>query len=434
MLCGICCEHRLTPSSTVACKSCDFQCCKACVKRYLLDSNETAHCMSCRCKWTHHDLLRYLPRVFVEKDLKRHREDVLLDAQKSMLIESQNDVEIERDKRARIQRIEELTVEKRELQQRLRGITSSISNEYHQIYRRRSQPVAKFIMKCSRDECRGFLKAPTYRCSTCEGYTCSRCLVFKGFDANAPHECDEDAVATVQLLRSDSKPCPSCGTFVHKYTGCSHMWCVVCKTAFDYNTLRLLGAHSHFHNPHFAEYLATQRTENATPAPVGRNLFDIPCGGNPTPMQLSEALWNYDCDTDDRGRILRCHRVLLHVEQVVMPRYQQRDTDETRHLRVAFSLGDFGETEWKRKLQRIERTQTRGFEIYLVLEMVITASHDLFRQMMVAGTASRGPLQIMDEIDALLRHANKCLDDIHRTFQCVRPVFIFDPVYDVRTV
>ena len=47
------------------------------------------------------------------------------------------------------------------------------------------------------------------------------------------HKCDEEKVASVEMLKRDTKPCPKCGTPIHKIEGCDQMWDPQCGTAFS---------------------------------------------------------------------------------------------------------------------------------------------------------------------------------------------------------
>ena len=54
------------------------------------------------------ELVQQLPRAFIDKDLKRHREAVLLDRQKAMIPATQGAVEEEQQRRRVRQRVREL--------------------------------------------------------------------------------------------------------------------------------------------------------------------------------------------------------------------------------------------------------------------------------------------------------------------------------------
>lgn len=410
-----------------------------------------------------------LPRTFVVKELKRHREAVLLDRQRAMIPATQNAVAAEREKRQSYKRIREWTEQRDALKRQMHNLARQITSEYAQISQRGPAQRRQFIMKCARDGCRGFLNEQ-YTCSVCDGATCPHCHVFK----EAEHECNEEDVATVALLRRDSKRCPNCSTWIHRYEGCAQMFCTnpECHTLFDYRTLRILGEMDHVHNPHYTEFLAQQRTQHQPAREAG----DIPCGGMPHVEELYAALssamlhnvspdaWGFPAvptaqpsmprfrlplhrlhnvreHSSIRDVILRTviasHRMVAHVEHVTMEQYRIRvDEPELEEMRVHFCLGDFDEASWRTRLQRREKDRNKKYEIFLVLQMVVHACSDLFRQMVLAArrvSASssssflpeRSVESIYADVRSVLIHANLALCRVAVTFSCTVPYFEF---------
>lgn len=218
--CVVCCDARLTRTKTVECGACEFKCCTKCIKRFILDLNDDPQCMSCRRRMTHTDLLKVLPRTFVNKDLKRHREAVLLDRQKAMIPATQDDVVMERNKRLSRKRIRDWETAKDQLRRQIHALNRAIFEEQHALARTGPVERRQFLMPCSREGCRGFL-SEQYKCSVCQGSTCPQCHMYK--EPGVEHQCNPDDVASVELLRRDSKRCPSCSTWIHRVEGCSQM-------------------------------------------------------------------------------------------------------------------------------------------------------------------------------------------------------------------
>lgn len=90
-----------------------------------------------------------------------------------------------------------------------------------------------------------------WSCSICSTKICMKCMV--PLEKNE-HICNENDLASVKLLREDTKPCPSCRVRVFRIHGCNQMWCTNCNTAFNYNTLAIIN-NNRVHNPHYTEYL-----------------------------------------------------------------------------------------------------------------------------------------------------------------------------------
>ena len=103
-------------------------------------------------------------------------------------------------------------------------------------------------MKCQYEECKGFI-SQSYKCGLCEKYTCSKCYL----PETEGHQCKETDVASAKLIKEETRPCPSCSTRIYKIGGCDQMWCTDCRTAFSWNTGKVVNGV--IHNPHYYEYL-----------------------------------------------------------------------------------------------------------------------------------------------------------------------------------
>ncbi len=126
-----------------------------------------------------------------------------------------------------------------------------------------SQPCPGESKSCEGGEhqsrsCNGFLN-DKYECPICENKYCKDCLVIfpkvKPLDEEGKvieHVCNEELKETVKMIRKESKPCPSCGEFISKISGCDQMFCTSCGTAFSWKTgQKELGV---IHNPHAHQF------------------------------------------------------------------------------------------------------------------------------------------------------------------------------------
>ena len=86
-------------------------------------------------------------------------------------------------------------------------------------------------------------------CCLCDQKVCFSCHEQK----NKGHECDEDTVATVKLLRKDSKACPKCAIIIFKISGCNQMYCSGCHTVFDWKSGK--EEKGVIHNPHAIQWM-----------------------------------------------------------------------------------------------------------------------------------------------------------------------------------
>jgi len=195
----------------------------------------------------------------------------------------------------------------------------------------------RFIMACQNDTCRGYLSTQ-YKCELCETYTCPHCLELIGYAKTDPHTCDPNNVASAELIKKDTKPCPQCGVRIYKISGCDQMWCTECKVSFSYKTLQIdTGA---THNPHYYAYMQ-QRNNGIAP----RNPQDVVCGGlihltmvgTHILPGLKVAMEEYHTMA---SYIQEMHRSIAHISFYDLPRQRigVRELEDHSDLRILFIL------------------------------------------------------------------------------------------------
>ena len=354
MECSICCEnYNQSTFKKVTCpySDCNFSACKNCVRTYVLGTSADPNCMNCKKEWNDKFLSSNLNKTFVEKDYKKHRKKFLLEREVSRLPESMNaaekqkriNVEEEKEKNIRLKIIElnNILVKLKRESGAIRGTIYKIRHGSDNENTRR-----KFIMACPNNNCRGYLSTQ-YKCDLCELFTCPDCLEIIGYSREVPHICDPNSVASAQMIKKDTKPCPQCGVRIFKIQGCNQMWCTQCKIAFDYATLKIdTGV---VHNPHYYQHL--QEGGNGV-AP--RNPQDVLCGGlcsidninhlihNYLPVNTFKETFKHESYTDFINCILKIHRVISHFTYYELPRVRQavRVIGDTEKYRVYYILGE----------------------------------------------------------------------------------------------
>ena len=226
-MCNICAENIKGYNKEICCPYCEQVCCLNCFKNYLLNSEEPI-CMFPDCKKTFS--LEYIstvtPKSFSDKyrsyrtDILHSRERSLLPATQELVVEEIAKRKNEEEKQSQIKELEEerwpLVMRLRDIDARLRVLKNSRYNDNEE---RKRDPGSKFVRPCSAEDCRGFLST-AWKCGTCERYTCSDCHELKESRNDEAHVCEEDKVATVRLLTSDSKPCPNCRVLITYIDGC----------------------------------------------------------------------------------------------------------------------------------------------------------------------------------------------------------------------
>lgn len=417
--CDVCCESfNKTNHKKVPCSFCDLVVCRGCCQKYLLSTTEDPHCMGCKSPWDREYVDSWCTKKFRNTDLRRHREYVLFEREKALFPETQPHVE-------RILRLRDLRVVIQDVRARLIQLyhryhipipvrDESHFERYPDLFRLHEQytnnlieyeelrtgystvvePDRKFVRKCPSGECKGFLDE-TWYCGMCRQTFCERCNGENGEE----HECDPEAVKTMELLKKDTKPCPSCGEMIQKLEGCAQMWCPSCHTAFDWrNGIIETGR---IHNPHYLEFKRRQNSLN-------RENGDIPCGGLPSYRELRE----YDAQRHD---MLQLRMTLLRVEGELNWRWQQ-NTDN-RFLRIAYMLNEMTEAGFKAELQRRDKLNAKAHDVTQIFRMFLDTCADELRQYMLGKDAE----EVRQVVQPLIQYTNEIITTIHRRYNCVTP-------------
>lgn len=456
MACEICCSDlNHTNRREVACGFCGRAACRTCHATYLCSSTLDPHCMHCRHAWSREFLDQSFPRRFVGETYKRHRENVLLDRERSLLPATQAAAETElrrRKLRAELQQARrDLSHAQREVQrlrilQRARSavleqrapehgaLAAELRHWRLEVRSLRARRIAvywdlvtleaeageegeavsrrSFVRSCPAEGCRGFLSTQ-WRCGICATWVCPACHEVKGPARDVPHTCDPAAAATAKLLAADTRPCPTCGAPIFKVEGCDQMWCTQCQTAFSWRTGRVeRGA---VHNPHFFEFMR----RGGMPAP--RNPLDVPCGGLPAYYALVQHLYEQGAGEDVQAALTGAYRLAAHTQGDLLPRYRVDAVADNRDLRVRYLLGEIAEGKFKLLIQRREKARQRRGEVGQVLAMHVHMSAFILQRAMAAtGEALAG---VATELLSLREYADEALAAIARRY-AAKPVVL----------
>jgi len=280
MNCQIC-DNKFNKSTIkpIICNVCDEKACRTCYETYLLDK-DNAKCMFPNCNKSFDDkfLSNNFTSVFLNKEYKIHKANILFDIEKSLLpstqiiLESKHQSNLLTNQLDDINsRIDRLLAEKKIIEnnifykgQATAALITRITNGEHlteeDLIDRRwtsasasaSAPVieekeSRFIRACPSNDCRGYLTSK-WVCGLCSTSVCKKCNEIKLEN----HECIEENIASAKLINGDSKPCPTCHSLIYRIDGCNQMWCVQCKTAFNWKTGEM---EKHVHNPHYFDFI-----------------------------------------------------------------------------------------------------------------------------------------------------------------------------------
>ena len=92
--CNVCIStYNKTVHKKIKCPKCDYEACKTCYKRYLLESSENPYCMNCRFGFSSEFLNDQFGNTFCNKELRDHLADNFLQEEESLLPATQIFVE-----------------------------------------------------------------------------------------------------------------------------------------------------------------------------------------------------------------------------------------------------------------------------------------------------------------------------------------------------
>ena len=278
-MCTVCVEPFTKVRKSVVCLHCKLECCTKCATTYLETSGVTPQCMQCHNLWSHQYIRENFGASFVKK-MAEVRKNVLFNEQQALFPDTQEYVSL-------LNQFEELKQNEQDI---LTTHNCQIGENKHSIgYQRRMvghriqairNPIRgvnypgedntthtkQYIKPCGRCECKGYVNAENNTCELCKTEYCEECMEEKC----EGHKCKPEDVSTVSMLRKDTKGCPKCAVPIHRISGCLDMFCVSCKTAFNWRTLQINDRGNT--NPLYYQWLHDTTTQVATTASCGQTL------------------------------------------------------------------------------------------------------------------------------------------------------------------
>ena len=464
--CSICCEKfTKQPSKKQAkCPHCDVLVCVKCIQTYLLGTHEDPHCLNCRHAWSRTVMDTLLLRTWLNGEFKKHRENVLVDRERSRLpaaqiiIEQQKAADLREPIRQKLSDdLATLQMALYSKQLELHHETARINGLRHgRLVDKKDEERRVFTMPCPATECRGFLSS-AYKCGICDIYVCPHCREIKGAH-DAAHTCVPDTVATIAKLKKECRNCPDCGTNIFRIEGCAQMFCTNCKTPFDWNSGKKITTGA-IHNPHYYEYLR-KINGNVMPRAPG----DIPCGANlPTAYRFERGIMRpynnkkYSFVDDETGIVISgtlsvqltqlytAIMTITHIQHVEIPGATngQEQTDNTEY-NVRFLRNEIDEIRWKQLLQIKEKRRLKRDELRQVYEAFVGTCVDIYGHIMAhsvelttvyppahINTVAKVILMADKQFKSLREIFNAALMDISRRYNC--QVLQISDVYKLAT-
>lgn len=393
----------------IICKYCHADSCSKCIERYLLDRIEDAHCLHCRVNYNDTTLREICTKTYLQHVYFKHRQEVLVNReranlpglQEQALQEKQSRLDAERIKEIRNEmmpilmerdrilneyntlygesltikdgietiraRMDALLTKNNELREKIQAKNDDIVKIRYPVrvngvgnveQTAKDEEKKKFIRRCTRDGCQGFLST-AWKCGLCEYYSCNKCFKVKTKKHDDPHECRKEDIETADLIKKDAKPCPNCGEFISRVSGCSQMFCITCQTPWDWVSGKVVTS-GVIHNPHYYEWLK----HNGHNLP--RNPADVPCGGFPNAWELRRMPRNINQKIAQK--FYEFHRMCGELQDISARTYRSHiDTNLSTKTNIGFLLGDYDDKRWGMHLAKNERKKKRDAEVQEVL-------------------------------------------------------------------
>ena len=430
--CFVCCEpYNRSTRTKIVCNlgDCGYECCKSCVRTYLLSTKNEPHCMNCKRAYTQNFMVTQLNRSFTDNDFKKHRRQLLLEHELSrmpetmQLAENYNKIDqYNENVKGYTQQIRELRAQLQDLQQKkyqdMRSINLLKSGKVE------NEEKKKFVFPCPADDCRGYLSTQ-YKCGYCNLYTCPRCHEIIGHNRDDPHTCNPDSIASAEEIKKTCKSCPSCGVPIQKISGCDQMYCTECRIAFSWNTGKIDNT-GNIHNPHF--YQQMQR-ENGEQAP--RNPQDILCGGLINYYQfgtIRRKLTGIDISKisntkSDRIKILdknisNIHRLVNHITNHDLPhlRHRVRELEDNRLLRVEYINKKRSKEDLAMAVYRNDIQRKKTIDILQIDELLSVVGIENFTNLYNSKLTG---LSFLDQIDRFIADYSNLISYTNREMKLI---------------
>lgn len=378
---------------SIVCPKCHFETCGKCMNKFIMGLDDiNPKCMNCSMQWDFEFVAQNSNKDFYNKSYLQRRAQLVLERERSLLPATQYLVLEEKKRIERNRKVKEINDKIR----RAREIIKILQKKKNRIMygtdekEEKEEREATFIGYCPVEECKGFLNTE-YTCGLCEEKACKKCRRTK-------HEgkCNPDDVETMKLLKKDTKPCPNCSVPIFKIEGCDQMWCTKCHTTFSWKKGTIVKGGS-IHNPHYYQFM--RETKGGVPRQVG-DMRGNPCG--------MVNIWTLKCyDRDTLYWIQNSDRLVRHIEEVVLPRYNTENITY-EDLRVKYLMNKLNDDRWLFTLKKREKKRERYKSIHLVFMMFVDAMKDFY-------TRLKNP-EVINEMKLLLEYVNKQFKVIGQRF------------------
>jgi len=473
--CNICAVEK-NVNQKVTCPKCKFECCKSCVKKYILDSSRlNPNCMNCKTDWSLEFIYYNTDESFYNREYREHRAKVLLSMEKSLLPTTQDyankEAKIRQDKaeEARLKNLFKDSKKKSNfyLRKKVYYTVDDPNPEKQEKYRKKYyDEKSKINRKRQQDyEKRRFEEEKKLNVltdtQTVDPLVFIRELEERLFGNNA--NVQEQKVKEQKPKQERPVfigPCPQkdCKGYLDKNYVCgickkeSCKECRLPKHESKCNpdiveTVKLLeketkrcpkcnvpiyktegcdqmwcpSCHTAFSwntgeietgRIHNPHYYQWRRKQGTLPREVG----DVRCGGLVDYGQLLILLRRLNLNRYEE-LIGKLHALVGDIRQDKLPKLAVNDNQDTnRDLRINYLIGEIKEDQWTEQIKRREKLKEKRRSEYLLLEMLAETLEAILDNISRATSQQEVDLQVQ-QLGELQNYVNKEFDKIEKRFK-----------------
>lgn len=299
--------------------------------------------------------------------------------------------------------------------------------------------VELYVRPCPKDQCKGFLNQK-WICGTCDARVCKHCAAETDGNtgqSQSVHVCNPNDVETMKLISKECKPCPTCKASTFKVDGCSQVWCVSCKTAFDWKTGKV--DTGRIHAPDYYQWLRNNNhqeilRQNAAAVAVAEQPM---CGrrvhamvnisavagvskgdhGPSSVIALKDRLYDFEIFVGHMERMAQDRRdkqqQLAKTRGIVI----QNDQEFGQHLklRVKYMLNDIDLKTFKAKLYADEKLRRYNGLYNGLVETLSTVSNSIMHRISIAKDMT-SIMSLVSETDCIQTFFIEQLTNIARMY------------------
>lgn len=279
------------------------------------------------------------------------------------------------------------------------------------------------MFPCPSPECRGYCNLHG-ECGTCKVLTCIKCKEIVLGNDYKKHACNEQVLASLKIISTESKPCPSCKVNIQKSHGCAHMYCTFCRTHFEWESLKILDKNQstnfHYLNSPVLNSLhanSQEETRAAECANITELNFNIP-----KPMVLNDSTPLYEAlfhaYSSERRRIIFMKQSLY-----------ARDTIDRKHeetlikLRILYVKQELNKEEYLQKLWNEEHAYEKQIQLSTAWNLYLENMAYLIIDWRTTGYTDSH--RYLEKFNCLQDIFQQCFHDIAKDYSSKPPKFKF---------